>query len=844
MRFPFSKSMALVAVFWLGLAAACTPAAEPGQPALSLQVESWPETSGGMSIDATIEARIDSLMAIMTVEEMVAQTIQGDINSITPGDVREYRLGSVLNGGNSAPRADVRAPAPEWLVLADVFYEASTDTSGGGAAIPLLWGTDSVHGHNNVIGATVFPHNIGLGAARNPDLIREIGAVTALETVVTGQDWTFAPTLAVAQDDRWGRTYESYSEDPAIVAEYARAMVEGIQGALGSETLFASDKVIATAKHYLGDGGTDAGKDQGDNLASEADLRDIHGAGYPPAVEAGVQVVMASFSSWRGEKLHGSTYLLTDVLKDRMGFNGFVVGDWNGHGQVPGCQTTDCAASLNAGVDMFMAPDSWKGLYENTLAQVKAGEISQERLQDAVRRILRVKFRVGLFEKEKPSSRPLAGSFELLGSAEHRAVARQAVRESLVLLKNQGGLLPLRADSRILVAGDGADDIGKQSGGWTLSWQGTGNSKADFPNGESIWDGIKAASDVAGGQAVLSLDGTYDQRPDVAIVVFGENPYAEFQGDIPDLDYQPGSATDLALLQSFKAAGVPTVAVFLSGRPLWVNPEINASDAFVAAWLPGSEGSGVADVLLRKPDGSIHHDFKGKLSFSWPKTAAQTPLNHQDESYDPLFPFGYGLTYADEGNLPMLAEESGIAGASGGSGVFFADGQIPQPWTLQGAAAGETVTVENALTTVGEALTIRAVDRYAQEDARQAAWSGAAEATLSITGEATDFTRESNGDMAVSVEYRVDAAPEGPVFFVVECGEGCGAGRDVTSFFAEATPGEWMRLDIKLSCFATEGADMARLTSPFGIKTAAPFTARFASIRLVSNEGQAVCPGE
>ena len=644
----------------------------------------WPKTTGGVAIDARIEARIDSIMALMSVEDMVAQTIQGDINSLTVEDIRQYRLGSVLNGGNSAPGANNKAPAKEWLALADSLYDASMDTSGGRLAIPILWGTDAVHGHNNIVGATVFPHNIGLGAMRNPELVHQIGAVTAQETVVTGQNWTFAPTLAVVQDDRWGRAFEGYSEHPEVVASYARPMVEGIQGVAGSAEFLGRDKVISSAKHFLGDGGTVNGKDQGDNVSTEADMRDIHAAGYVEAIPAGVQTIMASYNSWHGRKMHGNGSLLQDVLKDRMGFNGFVVGDWNGHGQVDGCEPTDCPASFNAGLDMFMAPDSWRDLYTNMLNSVASGEISSERLHDAVRRILRVKLRAGLFENGRPSARPSAGKFELLGAPAHRAIARQAVQESLVLLKNEGGVLPISPGARVLVAGDGANNIGKQTGGWTLTWQGDTNSREDFPNGESIWEGIEAAVRGAGGRATLSADGSYSSKPDVAIVVFGENPYAEFMGDRPNLDFEPeaGSTDGLALLRSFQSAGIPTVSIFLSGRPMWVNPELNASDAFVAAWLPGTEGGGVADVILAKADGSVNHDFKGKLSFSWPQSAVQSPLNWRDPDYDPLFAYGFGLTYSDDGTLSELSEESGVTTVAGGDGVIFNGGEFAEQLEL------------------------------------------------------------------------------------------------------------------------------------------------------------------
>ncbi len=625
---------------------------------IAVHPEIWPQVRSPVAKDPEVERRVSAILEGMSVEEKVGQLIQAEILHVTPEDIRDYHLGSVLNGGNGGPGGDEYAPAAEWLKLADTFWAASMDAADGKQAIPILWGLDAVHGHTNVVGATIFPHNIGLGATRNPELVRRIGEVTAREIAVTGQDWDFSPTVAVARDDRWGRAYESYSEDPEIVAAYAGEMVRGLQGDPGTAEFLDPSRVLATAKHFLGDGGTHGGKDQGDNLSSEEELRDVHGAGYVSAFEAGVQTVMASYNSWHGRKLHGYGELLTGVLKGRMGFDGFVVGDWNGHAQVAGCSNDSCAAAINAGVDMFMVPEDWKALYENTLAQARAGEISAARLDDAVRRILRVKVRAGLFERGKPSSRPLAGKFELLGAPEHRAVARQAVRESLVLLKNNAGLLPLAPDQSILVAGDGADDVGKQSGGWTITWQGTGNERSDFPGATSIWEGIRDAVAAGGGTAVLSVDGRWEEKPDVAIVVYGEDPYAEFEGDRQTLDYEP--AEDLELLRRLRGEGIPVVSVFLSGRPLWVNPEINASDAFVAAWLPGSEGAGVADVLLRAADGSVRHDFQGRLSFSWPRLADGAPLNRNDPDYAPLFAYGHGLSCEDSVQLAELSEDDGI----------------------------------------------------------------------------------------------------------------------------------------------------------------------------------------
>ncbi|SDR05661.1 exo-1,4-beta-glucosidase [Pseudoxanthomonas sp. CF385] len=830
---PRVRAGVLVAALVLALGACKRD--EPAAAPAAADTNPWPQVAWPLAEDAALEKRITDLIATMTVEEKVGQLVQGDIASITPDDVRKYRLGSILAGGNSDPGGRYDASPAEWLALADAFYEASMDTSQGGKAIPVIFGIDAVHGQSNIVGATLFPHNIGLGATRNPDLLRRIGEVTALETRTTGMEWAFAPTVAVPQDDRWGRSYEGYSESPEIVASYAGAMVEGLQGKVGTPGFLDGRHVIASVKHFLGDGGTTNGKDQGDTKISEADLVRIHGAGYPPAIAAGAQTVMASFNSVNGEKMHGNKPYLTDALKGRMHFGGFVVGDWNGHGQVKGCTNTDCPATINAGLDMAMASDSWKGFYETTLAAVKAGTISQERLDDAVRRILRVKIRLGLFEAGKPSTRAVGGQFALLGSTEHRAVARQAVRESLVLLKNAGGVLPLAPKQRILVAGDGANDVGKQAGGWTLNWQGTGTTRKDFPNADSIYEGIAQQAKAAGGEAILAVDGKYTQKPDVAVVVFGENPYAEFQGDLQTLLYKPGDDADLALLKRLKAEGIPVVAVFLSGRPLWMNREINAADAFVAAWLPGSEGAGIADVLLRKADGSVQHDFKGKLSFSWPRTATQYANNVGQENYDPLFAFGFGLTYADKGELSALPEDSGVTGDEGASGVFFARGDAGYGMALRleaGEGQGVTVTkVPEALN--ADLLKVTGVDHLAQEDARRLAWSGKGEAVAALQSHtALDLQRESNGDVMLLTTLRVDAAPSGDAWLSVGCGTGCTARVALAPTLAKLPVGQWTRVGVPLKCLAKAGADVAKLDRPWSVGTAGTMTISVSRVAL------------
>jgi len=794
----------------------------------------WPQQATTMVRDPEMEEQIADLMQRMTLEEKVGQIVQADISAVTPSQVRDFNLGSILNGGGSAPGGDNRTTPDKWLALADEFWDASTDTSDGGVGIPTMWGTDAVHGNSNVLGATLFPHNIGLGMADDPDLIYEIGMVTALEILATGLDWTFAPTIAVARNDRWGRTYESYSEDSRIVASYAPRIVEGIQGVLGSDDFLGDDHLLATAKHFAGDGGTTNGIDQGDTAISEADLRDIHAAGYAPAIAAGVQTIMASFSSFHGRKMHGYEEMLNGVLVDRMGFDGFVVGDWNGHGQVAGCSNTSCAASLNAGLDMFMAPNSWEGVYKSTLHQIQSGEISMQRLDEAVGRVLRVKMRAGLFSAGRPSSRKYAGNFALLGAEDHRAVARDAVRKSLVLLKNEQQLLPLQPGLTVLVAGEGADNIGKQSGGWTLNWQGTDNLREHFPHGESIFDGIREAVAAGGGTAVLSKDGEFSERPDVAIVVFGEDPYAEGVGDRPHVDYDNDDG--LILLGEFHDLGIPTVSVFISGRPLWVNPELNLSNAFVAAWLPGSEGAGVADVLVANDDGAPRFDFTGKLSFSWPKYATQAELNVGDEDYDPLFPYGFGLRYADDVSLGDLRENSGLASAaSNTAGDLIAFGDAAENWTiLLRDAGGDTQPNDGRGESTTGSLQIQPADRDVQEDSAILTWSGAG--SLVLSGPTVDLALASDEGLALAMNYQVISAGA----TTVSLGMGSGA-IDITSSINENNGRGWQRSLVKLSCFREQGASMESIDEPLRIAADGPLILQLSSVRVVANLGDAGC---
>ncbi len=782
----------------------------------------WPQAKSPVGLDPAIEAKIDAILAQMSVEEKVGQTLQPEWKSITPDEMRDYHIGSIENGGGAVPGGNKHASVEDWVDLINPYWQASVDPRANKVRIPMMWASDAVHGHNNVFGATLFPHNIGLGAAHDPELIRRIGEATAAEVRATGMDWSFAPTIAVARDDRWGRSYESYSEDPKIVVQYADAMVKGLEGE--GRTFLDKDHVISTAKHFLGDGSTAGGRDQGDSLASEADMARLHGAGYQAAVNAGTQSVMASYNSWHGIKMHASHALMTDVLKGRMGFDGFIMGDWNAHGQIPGCSNSDCPTAFNAGLDIYNVPQDWKALYGNMVREVKDGTIPMRRLDDAVRRILRVKFRAGIFDEVAPKDRP--NTFKGLGAQEHRAIAREAVAKSLVLLKNNG-VLPIKPQADILVTGDGADNVAMQSGGWTLSWQGADNGPNDFPGATSIYAGLKAAAENAGGHVTLSPDGSFTGKPDVAIVVFGEMPYAEFMGDQTDVALHHDNVESLELLKKLKSQGIPTVAVLLSGRPLYVNPQINASDAFVAAFLPGSEGAGVADVLLSGPG---HRDFNGRLSFSWPKRPDQTPLNVGDKTYDPQFAYGFGLSYASPKTTPQLPEVRETV-RYGERNVYLAKGQLWNGYKLAiGDSNAHMAYVGTRTTLYGSAaLTVQpAASGIAAE------WTGKRKAWVDIGADApSDVAREANGAMLLSVSLNVKSAPSSEV----RLGVGS-ASVPVTKLLA---PGA-VTIAVPLSCFKTQ--DLVRTPTVMHLETAGTLDIVLTEVRLSETKQGAACPVE
>lgn len=735
----------------------------------------WPAAHSPTALsDAKTEAAIDQLIARMTLEQKVGQLIQADISAITPADLERYPLGSILAGGNSGPYGNERADPATWLKMVGEYRAASRRS---GAHIPVLIGVDAVHGHNNLPGATVFPHNIGLGAAHDPALVRRIGAATADEVAGTGIEWTFAPTLAVAQDLRWGRSYESYSSDPQLVAAYARAMVEGLQGRMIQGKALGARSIAATAKHYLADGGTHDGRDQGDAQISEKRIIARHAAGYPAAIDAGALTVMASFSSWNGVKNHGNRSLLTGVLKGRMGFAGLVVGDWNGHGQVPGCSNTHCPAAINAGVDLVMAPDSWRGLFDATVADVKAGRIPMARVDDAVRRILRVKYKLGLMG-DHPVER---GDIAAVGAADHRALAREAVAKSLVLLKNNGGLLPLRPGANVLVAGSAADNMAMQAGGWTISWQGADTTAADFPKGQTIGRALVAAVNDAGGKAQLSTAGDYTGKPDVAVVVLGEAPYAEYNGDRAHLAYRTNPA-DEALIAKLHGQGTKIIVVFISGRPLFTSRLINQADAFVAAWLPGTQGEGVADVLVAGRGGKSARDFTGRLPFAWPKDA-RSPVTM------PLFARGYGLDYRHPRQLGPVSETPGLNLLTfEASTVFFDRGTIPAPWHVSSDGA----------------VAVRQVDMNAQEDARQFTWTGPG--LVSLEGPPIDLKAAAAAGATLSLEWRVVPGANAPVRLTL----GGGTVLLDKDFLGAET-------SVPLRCFAAAGGNLGAVAVPLRI---------------------------
>jgi beta-glucosidase len=591
----------------------------------------------GQNIFKAQDSKVRELLARMTLEEKIGQMIQTERSTLKDlSDVENMFIGSFLSGGTSDPKGG--NSLKDWTDHYDALQERTQNTR---LRIPILYGIDAVHGHSNVLGATLFPHNIGLGCTRNPSLVERAARITAIETRATGIQWTFAPCVTVPRDERWGRTYEGFGESPELARILGEAAVRGFQG----DDLKDPLSLLACAKHWMGDGGTAFGTgaklkddvrilDRGDVRLSEAELRRIHMPGYITAIRAGVGTIMPSYSSWNGLKCSGSKRLLTEILKEELGFEGFLISDYNAIDEMPGDYKSQAETSVNAGMDMFMAPQRYRELYGFLLELVKENRVSMARIDDAVTRILRVKFAMGLLDEGRSqlADRTL---HKLFGSPAHRQVARQCVRESLVLLKNERQTLPAsKRLKHIHVAGKSADDIGNQCGGWTISWQ--GKSGENTTGGTTILEAIKQSVSPET-MVTFAKDGSGANGADLGIVVIGEIPYAEMIGDRKDLAI---AEEDVAAVEAVKKAGIPVVVVLLSGRPMIVGKVIDKADAFVAAWLPGTEGHGVTDVLFGD------FNFKGKLSFSWPRSMDQIPINVGDAKYDPLFKYGYGLQYS------------------------------------------------------------------------------------------------------------------------------------------------------------------------------------------------------
>ena len=765
---------------------------------------------------------VNNLMKTMSIEEKVGQVIQADLDFIKPSDLRDYPIGSVLNGGNTSPRGELRASPAEWKSLAQEFYEESKKT---GASIPVLWGTDAVHGHSNVFGATIFPHNIGIGAAANPQLVEDIGVAVAEEVLATGLFWTFAPTVTIPQNFRWGRTYEGYSEDPVLVSKLGSAFIEGLQG---TKKEFLNDtKILGTAKHFLGDGGTYLGIDQGDTRANEENMRVIHGEPYFASLNSCVRVVMASFNSWNGSKVHGNKYLLTEVLKEKMNFTGFVVGDWNCHQQVPGCNTGSCPESFNAGVDMFMVPENWKALYKNTVKQVKDGEISKERLDDAVKRILTVKQQLGMFEGRVPNQT----KYSEVGIQKNRDIARRAVRESLVLIKNNNATLPIKNKQKILVIGDSADSLKIQTGGWTLDWQGANNTNSDFPGSVTFLQALKEYEnlEITHKNSLSNLD--LNKNYDLVIVAYGEEPYAEGIGDRKNLFYRDSKT--LNTLKRLKRNGNKVVSIFFTGRPLWTNEFINLSDAFVVAWLPGTESRGMTDVLVANEDGSVNYDFQGKLPFSWPSDPNQSTIAFYDPASDAEFDYGYGLTYKSPKALASL-DESFEKSDDYGDLVEIFSGKFNNPFEgfIQENNSPQIKLSSTNNTTQNDIVQIDFIDVDKQDDTLRVTFN--ADGNLNsfhiLTTEVIGLEDFQSGFLNFNARV---VESSGAIFLAATCGFGCMGSIDVTSLLVKSK--SFDGYSVPLKCLTDKGLDLSKTISPMILFGPADLTIDFKNISLSKN---------
>jgi beta-glucosidase len=801
----------------------------------------WPAIKSRLPADPALEARVRKIVASMSLAQKIGQMTQAEIKSITPAEVTKFYIGSVLNGGGSWPGGNKHASIADWLALSDRYYDASMATDAA-IKLPIIWGIDAVHGNSNVFGATLFPHNIGLGAAHDPALMTDIGAATARAVRATGVEWAFAPTLAVAQNARWGRTYESFSTDGPLIRAYARAYVTGLQGDFGDHN------VMATAKHFIGDGATSNGTDQGDAKVSLHDMINVHGSGYFGALEAGVQSVMASYSSWDDAaegvnygKMSGARALLTGALKDKMGFDGFIVSDWNAIGQLPGCTNASCPQAINAGIDMVMVPDDWKALIANTTRQVEHGEIPMARIDDAVSRIIRAKLRMGLFGT-RPSQRAGAGD---AGSLQSRELARRAVRESLVLLKNNHDVLPLKPRSKILVVGKSADSLSNQSGGWSLTWQGTGNSNADFPHGDTILAGLRDADGAANVTYSETAQGVDLKSFDAIVAVIGETPYAETMGDImpsATLRHSDRYPEDLAVLQAVAKSHKPVVTVLLAGRPLYVNNLLNLSDAFVVAWLPGTEGAGVADVLFAGRSGAGRYHFSGTLAMPWPGVPCPDAGGNRAKATRWLFAPGYGLRYPSKHEMATLPTDPAVDACADASVLSVFHTLAVPPFALYLADAdaqqaahdiGSDLNAVIEWPTSDPVLRLRTVQVNTQQDAKSVTWLGAGR-FFARSPQPRNLMPLLATHAALQFDVVIATPAKGPVKVYMGCGDHCTTSVDLAQTFGSYANGIRYTVSIPLACFVKNGVDISHIDVPFGVLASPPFSAAFADVKIIA----------
>ena len=824
----------------------------------------WSEIAATAHCDLGLESYVETTLEQMTIDEKLGQMIQAEVQQLHPTDIETYKIGSALNGAGVWPTKDRYSSPAAWASMIDAYWTASKQSfSQRPFDIPFAWATDAVHGHNNLFNATVFPHNIGLGATRDPDLLRRIGEITASELSASGMDWTFAPTVAIPLDARWGRFYEGYSQDPAIVSVLAGEMVLGLQGKLGTAV---ADSVLSSIKHWIGDGGTRWGIDRGVNFCSEEDLYRLHAVGYQAALKAGAQVVMVSFSSWNHEnnydhapntglpynyKLHGSHYLITEVLKKQMRFDGIVLTDWDGHCEISKCSLKDARYCINAGADVLMveARGDWLAILDQTKRDLAAGFITQARIDDAVRRVLRVKQRAALKNKQRPVDRAaVRKASQIVGSAQHRSVAREAVRKSVVLLKNDNDLLPLHRQQRILAAGSALDSLSKQLGGWSLHWHSNELAQEEFPTATTLLQSLQQelpVEQLSRYQDEMELD---RNLYDVAIVAIGEDAYSEMLGDIRpwnSLEYaalKPSYAQDLALLRRLNGAGIPIVCVYFGGRPLYLNKEINLATSFLVTWLPGIAGEGITDVILRSPDSKVQNDFLGRLSCAWPATPFGFRLSksYSDEvsskhpKYDGdseiLFPIGYGLSVNETsstnlGALPLYREELDAPPPRAKRSLVFLGPNEDARYTCRIAGNGFWVGADVSRVATTEALLgrVEPLSYLGDNDALRVYFNGRiASLYLQLPHwDVEDMRGYLSAAADLVFDLRMHTRGKGPVRLSAHnCFPSVGV-YDATSIFASLPLETWAEVRLPLSSLAATGSDFRQINVPFMLHTEA-----------------------